>query len=43
LRYQYVHIARAVLADISTEMAHMEMIAVLVYKLADGHRPEENE
>ncbi|WP_215829241.1 manganese catalase family protein [Pelorhabdus rhamnosifermentans] len=40
--YQYNHIAKAVLTDIGTEeLAHMEMIAGLVYKLTDGADPKD--
>ena len=35
--YQYVHNAKALLTDVGTEeLAHMEMIAALVYKLTEG-------
>jgi len=37
LQCQHVHSAKAILTDIGTEeLAHMEMIAALVYKLVDG-------
>ncbi|WP_021168065.1 putative manganese catalase [Sporomusa ovata DSM 2662] len=42
LQCLHVHIAKAILTDIGTEeLAHMEMIAALVYKLVDGATCEE--
>ena len=42
--YQHVRLAKAILTDIGTEeLAHMEMIAALVYKLTEGASPEEYE
>ncbi|WP_378955746.1 manganese catalase family protein [Pelosinus sp. sgz500959] len=41
---QHVHKPKALLTDIGTEeLAHMEMIAAMVYKLVDGATPKDYE
>ncbi len=43
-KYQYVSNPKALLTDIGTEeLAHMEMIAAMVYKLTEGACPEDYE